>query len=324
MNTALQSICEQFVENRDVIKHAFKWDDPLMALAGSMFLIGQDQAADADALKACERILKEHAGALSEYRGNIKLPLLCKMSVAENPERYYLNTDAIYQELNKSKWIGSEYNLLAAMILCDHGGAKDAARCVETTNDIYARMKEAHKWLTADEDIPFAALLAVSGADADALILEAERCYPVLKEKFGGVNANAVQTLCHVLSLSPSSAEEKCRRVETLYDALKAAKHPLGVGQEVASLGLLAMLNMDAETIVRDIVEADDYLNTRKGFGSLDISGSVRCMYAALNVIHMYIRDGGRLSDAVVGNMLAVSVALDVCMTSMLLVIMFM
>ncbi|MDD4076070.1 MAG: DUF4003 family protein [Eubacteriales bacterium] len=324
MNTALQGICEEFVENCDIIKHTFKWDDQLMALAGSMYLSGQRQKADADTLKECERILKSRSGAFSEFRGNIKLPLLCKMAIAENPETYYSDIEAVYQALNQSKWIGSEYKLLAAMILCDHGGVKDAAYFAEKTKEIYERMKETHKWLTGDEDIPFAALLAVSGADIDALILEADRCYPILKEKFGGINANAVQALCHVLSLNKNDAEGKCRKVEAIYDGLKAEKHQLGVGQELASLGLLSMLDIDAETIVKDVIEADDYLKAQKGFGGLDMSNSVRRMYAALNVIDMYIQDGGRRQDAVIGNMLAVSVALEVCITSMLIVIMCM
>lgn len=96
MNTALQGICEEFVENCDIIKHTFKWDDQLMALAGSMYLSGQRQKADADTLKECERILKSRSGAFSEFRGNIKLPLLCKMAIAENPETYYSDIEAVY------------------------------------------------------------------------------------------------------------------------------------------------------------------------------------------------------------------------------------
>lgn len=324
MNTALQSTCEKFVENCNIIKQTFKWDDPLMALAGSMYLIGQGKKADSGALKECESILKSRSGALSEFRGNIKLPLLCKMYAAEYPEKYYLDTDAIYQELNQSRWIGSEYKLLAAMILCDHGCANDPAGYAEKTKDVYERMKQAHKWLTSDEDIPFAALLAVSEADMDSLILEADRCYPVLKEKFGGINANAVQTLCHVLSLDKNASDEKCRKVEAIFDGLKAEKHQLGVGQELACLGLLSMLDASTEDIVRNIIEADDYLKRQKGFGGLDMSSSTRRMYAALNVINMYMQNGEKPQDTAVGNMLAVSVALEVCMTSMLIVIMFM
>ena len=35
-------------------------------------------------------------------------------------------------------------------------------------------MKEVHPWLTSENDLPFAALMAVSGKDASAVYAEAE------------------------------------------------------------------------------------------------------------------------------------------------------
>ena len=65
-------------------------------------------------------------------------------------------------------------------------------------------MKEKHPWLTSDEDIPFAAMLAVSDLDTDSLISEMEKNYEILKQKFS--DKNAVQTLSHVLKKVISEA----------------------------------------------------------------------------------------------------------------------
>ena len=318
INTELRAVRDLLVKNKDLVKSAFKWEDDMMSLAGSTIFTGLGLTADAEQLKECERLLKEHAGALSEFRGHIKLPLLCKMAVSGSPEQYLLHVTEIYGLLNPSK-LGSSGKLLAAIILCDHG---DAQRYIEKTNDIFRLMKQAHKWLTSEEDMPYAAMLAVSGADAEKLIAEAERCYPVMKEKFGTSNAEAVQSLCHLLALNYQSAEEKCKKVAELYDALKAAKHRFGVGQELAFLGILTMLDVDTSKIVADISEIDDYLKKQKGFGNLSIGSEMRRMYAAMIVVNAYQAAGKGLQG--IDNTLAIAVSIEVSailmMTTLLLI----
>lgn len=323
MDIELQRLCEQLSNNRNVLDKTFPWDSRTMALAGSAVLMGLRKSADVETLKRCEKILDSHTSVVSEFRGSLKLPLICKMSASDDPDKCFLNVQAVDKLLNGSKWFGNTYMLLASMTLCDHIDVKDAQTYVDKTNEIYHRMKESHKLITSDEDIPFAAVLAASGIDADILICESERCYPVLKDKFGIGSGNAVQTLCHILALSQKDSGEKCAKVERLYDRLKEEKHKMDVSQELASLGMLATLDADTEELINEIIEADVYLKKQKGFSDWDIGGSMRRMYASMVVMEFNSRNGADNDNSKVARMLATSVAVEVYTTIMLSLFMF-
>ena len=320
MDPELMQLCEQLVENRKVLIDIFKWDSQTMALASSIVLLGLNVRADSDVLGRCERIIESRTSAVSEFRGRLKLPLICKMAASKDPEQYFTDVEAMNDRMNKSKWLGNSYMLLASMILCDHIDQRDAQAYVDKTNEIYHCMKESHRWLTSDEDIPIAAMLAVSGIEVEKLISESERCYPILRDKFGIGSGNVVQALSHILALGKKSADEKCLRVAEIYDRLKEDNHKISDGQELESLGLLAVLDVEVATIVRDIVDVDDYLKSQKGFGDWDIGDSVRRMYAAMIVATLRRRnDPATESSILTGDALAVSMAMEICMTTTML-----
>jgi len=143
-------------------------------------------------------------------------------------------------------------------------------------------MKKDHPWLTGGEDIPFAAMLAVSEGDVKALLVEMENCYKELK---GVGDMDAIQSLSHVLALNPASTSEKCNRVIKLFNTLKERKHKYGKGFELAVLGTVISQEDSIEAIADKIIEADDFLKPIKGFGSLAMGDIERRMYAALMVI---------------------------------------
>lgn len=323
MENKLQELCDLFVENGGIIKQTFGWDSHLMAFAGSSLFTALGYKADSETLKRCEDIIVRHSGPLSEYRGNMKLPLLCKMAVSANPEQYFLDVDTIYQELNEHSSIGSNYRLLASLTLCDYIGAKDAVFAVRRTVELLQRMKEEHRLLTSEEDIPFAAMLAVSDMDADALIAEEERCYDIAKEMFGFGSGDAVHTLCHVLALSRKDAEEKCKRVAQIYNGLKAEKHKLNVGQELACLGMLAMLDTDADQLVQEIVEIDNFLKAQKGDLGLDTGSSIRRMFAAFIAMDAHRAQIAASQDIALANTVAVSVAIEICTVAVMIILMY-
>lgn len=312
MNTELKEKCNLLVKNRKTITDAFAWDSGLMSLAAATLYTSSGLIADIEQLKKCEALIKTKTGTFSEFRGNVKMPLICKMSFSDNPEKYFDNVETIYKLLNKSKWIGNEYKIMAALTICDYADESEYEAFVNRTNEIYSRMKEEHKWLTSDEDIPFAAMLAVSRLDVDKLIDEMEVNYKILKEKFH--DSNAVQSLSHVLALDAQSAEEKCAKVESIFNELKAVKHKFGTGYELATLGTLTMLDLSAKEVAGLIAEIDDYLKGQKGFGDLVLGAKERRLYAAQLVLNQYGSEDGRADGVVLGSMLALTIAIEICM----------
>lgn len=241
------------------------------------------------------------------------MPLLCKMALSDDPEKYFAKVEKLYGLLNTNRWLGDAYKIMAAITLCDHADESEYEAAVERTNEIYARMKQEHKWITSNEDIPFAAMLAVSRLDIDRLICEMEKDYRILKDTFH--DNNAVQSLSHILSLDERTADEKCASVVSLFDALKAIRHRFGTSYELVMLGALTLLNLPEKEIAALVAEVDDYLKSQKGFGALSLGPNERRLFAAQLVLKQYGPRPNPGDSAILGSALALTIAAEISMT---------
>ncbi len=313
VNRGLQSRCDLLVNNNRIIRDSFKWESGLMSLACAGLFAGEGKTADPERLKMCVKIVKENTGSLSDFRGNAKLPLICKMALAKDPAQYLMNVKAAYGLVQLNKWFGSAYQVMAAIAICGHAGDDQIEEYAAKTKEIFSRMKEKHPWLTSDEDIPFAAMLAVSDLDTDSLISEMEKNYEILKQKFS--DKNAVQTLSHVLAIDKKQPDEKCRKVIAVFDGLKERKHRFGTGFELASLGALNMLDQPADEIVDLIIDADEYLKGQMGFGDFTLGAKERRLFAAQMAADEY-RTEENIGDhyVLLNGMMAYMICLEICM----------
>lgn len=125
---------------------------------------------------------------------------------------------------------------------------------------------------------------------------------------------NAVQSLSHVLALNPADTAEKCHRVKEIFSLMKEKKHKYGQGYELSVLGTLTMLDLSVETVVDEIIQADEYLKQQKGFGSFAMGDNMRRMYAALMVMDTHIPPAARSHESLVDSVLALVIAMEVCM----------
>lgn len=312
MNLELKRKCELLVKNRDAMQEIFPWDNGSMRLAGSSFFVGLNLNADIRRLKACGEILKQKSGIFSSYRGNIKMPLICKMAISEDPEQYFEDVDSIVQQMKALRWIGTDYKILAAMTLRDHRNMTEIPDAIEKMVSLYQGMKKNHPWLTSGEDVPFAAILAVSDLDTDALMREMENCYQELSQIFP--DKNALQSLSHILAIGPANTGTKCQKVASICSLLKENKHKYGTGPGLTVLGTLSMLDLTVEQAAAEIMEADDYLKSQKGFGSFSMGDTVRRMYAALMVMDTHMPPASHSHESLVNSVLAMVIAMEVCM----------
>ena len=279
MNEQLRTKCDLLIANKQILSRTFKFDSSLMSLAAASIYMSKNIIADTNTLKQCNKLVKSKASVFSNLRGNSKLPLICKMSLKNNPEVYFTQVKNVYKMLSKNNLLGSEYKVLAAMTICDHLDDKGANYYIDKTNAIYSRMKANHRFLTSDEDFPFAAILAMSDYDIESLVIEMEKDYNLLREKFH--SRNAVQSLSHILALDSQDANLKCSKVIRIFEQLKSLHHKFGTGIELASLGALSLIDLPENEIVNAIIEVDEYLKLHKGFGNMSLGKKTRRLYAA-------------------------------------------
>ena len=320
VNSRINVMADRVAENRDVLKQIVRMEPDRMLLAGAAVLASRGIRADRSALEGCRDILKENTGALSEYRGMIRVPLLCMMAASGTPE-YYLRCVQEIEELIRStpkiRRVSKVYRILAAMTVQEHSSEMTASETVERILALYEDMKTEHPWLTGEEDLPFAALMAASGKDTQALTDDAEACYSILRNYFK--SGNVRQTVSQVLSLSGEEPEDKCLRAADLADDLKRLGCRIGTDLESVILGSAALTGVPADRMAEDIAYADECLKQKKGFGSLSLGTQTRRMFAGLLAICSADPGiGGAAVSTAVAVQTAIEIQMQVCMMLMM------
>jgi len=278
MDTLLLSVCQLFIQNRDILKSTFPWDNSYLYPVCASVFTDSRTVADAENLRHCRTTLKQNTGIFSSFRSNVQLPMISMLSLADDPDHLMKDCITAYDFLKKH-YSSSEYLPLAAMIIAKIAQPDLFEMLAERSRFIYTKMREEHPFLTSSEDCVYATLLAFSPLEESLLIKEIEACYTILKETF--FSRNAVQSLSHVLALGEGSPAEKCQKTIALFNLLKNNKLRYGTDYELATLGVLAMIPLDIETIAAELSEVSMFLQTQKGYGFFGFSRTQRLMHAA-------------------------------------------
>ncbi len=287
MRPELQELCNQFIQNRDVIRDNFFWENSSFYPIAATIVTDKRISVRAERLLQCKAILENETGFLSSFRDYAKLSIISMLAVDNYPETKLRKGLAVYDKLKDYFW-GSSYLPVAAMIIADMVEPVEYDALVVRTRRIYELMKEKHPFLTASEDSVFAAMLALSPLTDEQVVAETERCYQMLKPEF--FSGDAVQSLSHVLALCEGNAEEKCRKTMDLYNTLKTCGYKYGTDHELATLGVLAMLPVDKNVLIKDFADVNRFLEGQKGYGFWSsTTKKERFMHAAMIVTSSYM-----------------------------------
>lgn len=281
MKESIESLCISLAENRKIIKSAFPWDNSYIYPICAEIFAENHMTAEKEKLDQCRRILKEHTGIFSNFRGLNKIVMISMMATDINPEEKLRRTLKVYSLL-KEYFLTSQYLPVASMAISDIAPESRYEEITARTRRIYNTMKSEHPFLTNSQDSIYAALLAMSEKSDEEIIEETEKCYHILGKKF--FSSNAVQSLSHILAFLEGNPEEKCRRTLDLYNQLKINGCRYGTSYELPTLGVAAMVPGDIKETAKNIADADDFLSHQRGFGFLSIGRKQRLMHAGMIV----------------------------------------
>lgn len=314
MRSGLEKLCNNFINNRDVVNDTFKWDSDLIVAVCATIFMNKGVTTDKESLERCKKLLKENTGVFSNFRGNVELPLISMLAASRQPEEQMEKTKRYY-EILKREFSGSTYLVLAAAILADMVQEEQAEALTIRARAIYDKMKKDHPFLTSSEDSVYAVLMAVSEKSDDVMMEEMEVCYKTLKESFS--SSNDMQSLSHVLTIADGAVKEKCDKVVALYEALRAADMKYGKYYELLALVSLALLPVEKDVLVEEIKEVDAYLAEQKGYGFLGLDKKTRMMHAAMIVAGSY-KDNDTMDVASVVGTLAMVAAQQAAMCAIM------
>ena len=276
MDHRIESKCLELVENYRVLASDNKMSFSEIMLSCARMYLAAGTRPDLNRVQECKRLLKSKAGVFSNFRGMDELLIRCKMALAADPELYFENLNAEYQRIKT--FFSGEQTVLAAMILAEQDASDEGL--AERTKRIYRDMKQAHPWLTSENDLPFAALMVASGRDASSVYQEAEEIYGLLQKNLPA-DKNTLQMLSHILAIRNGRADAKCEKLCALARGLKQAGHSLGRGSRLAILGILADSDMPTDELVKQICETDEFLKQHKPFrGLFGVGKACRRMFA--------------------------------------------
>ncbi len=276
MDRQTESNCLNLIENYRILAAGSKMEFSEMILACAGIFLAAGISPDMDRVRECGKLLKSKAGVFSNFRGSDELLVRCKMALSPDPELYFENLEREYRRIKS--FFSGEQTVLAAMILAEQGASDEGP--AEKTMQIYKDMKQAHPLLTSENDLPFAALMAVSGKDASSVYAEAEEVYALLQKDLHA-DKDTIQMLSHILAIRNGRADTKCEKLCELVNGLKAAGHSLGRGRRLAVLGILADSGLPTDALVERICETDDFLKQHKPFrGIFGVGKDCRRVFA--------------------------------------------
>lgn len=290
-----------FYENYMIIKKCFPEEySNRHALGAFLCMINNHDTGkiiERERIMQCRKILNSKVNLSAAFRDYLKLPLVIKMALSDNPEKYLEGITQLFNNIKSTYFTGSGQKFITAMAIYDNSSEESRMQNCRGMYDVYNKMKEKHPVLTGQEDMMFAALLQLDGEDHDHLAVEIEECYQLLRNRFK-LSMNPLQNVSHVLSLTDIAPEEKVNKFIELYELLKDRKKPTGLGPQLIVLSVLSVLDVSVTDSVNAVIMTDSFLKNIKGFGKMGINQRTRKMIAiALTAARYLPEDDVELHD---------------------------
>ena len=299
MKQSLQARCEAQIRNETTMRKAAKIEyEPVLKLCAMMH-VNAGREVDPERMKECAQILKNKAGIFSNFRGTLQRVVVAKMALAEDPDAYIDSVMDVYGQLKAGRKLPGEMFAMAATTIVDNCPAEKRADVVEKTRDTYARVKEAHPFLTDESDLSLIALMIMAGKDPGQAAEEAEELFRAMKEDYK-IGSDVAQSAAMVLALSDKPADRKLKDFFGLYDACREAKHATSRDKAMVIYAAFAAADFNLDETVAAIGETDDWLKGQKGYGAFVLGSSERRLFAAATVLED-MQAGSPASTAVTG-----------------------
>jgi len=275
----IESKLNLLIKNSDALEHAkSSLGMSTFKRCSALNLTLRNIDADIDKINNCIDIIKDNSSVFSNFRGNNLLTTAVNLSTKDNPEESFSEIMNIYEKL-KNHFFNNQFLVLAAQIIYNYKGPSDIDILVKNTRKAYDLMKENHIFLTGQEDICSAALIALTSYNLNETFVDMEKCYNILREN-GFWAGNNLQSLTHILSLFQSTPEEKCDKVIMLDSTLRKYSTPLK-NYTLPILGVVALTNYDYEGFAKELNSVNKELRKHRGFGIFTLTSELRNMIAA-------------------------------------------
>lgn len=216
--------------------------DKRIALAVTNIYLSRNQIFDAEAHKSAVEIIKKTESWTSPLRSHLLHVAAAFLVVkAEGVESSLKRVNQNQQELNNSGFWKTSYTYLAALLMKSPEEA-------ERARSLYEEMKKYHKFLTSNEDIPYAALLGSREGSLEERAATMNRYYRDLREQ-GFTMGNDLQWLSQIMTFDSSGYEPAMvGRILAIHQVFEGEKIKIRSAQ-YPLLGFLAVTQVDGKAL---------------------------------------------------------------------------
>ncbi len=314
MNPKYMEAADLLAENRMTVSKSMPFEMTQIYPACAVCYLKSKKRTTKEEVKSAKKTLNSKINVFSSLRGTMKPVTVCKLDASGRAEELVDEIKEAYASLKKEFKIPNSFLAMAAEIMAEFVKPQDYDDVSKKARDVMEKMEKKHPWLTDFNDEVYAMLLAISGVDSQTIVDSADECYVALKKHFSV--RDSLQALSFILALMDGKNEDKCKKVVELYDTFKARKYRFGQQFQLPTLGMLALIDEDVNTIVDEVIEVCDYLRTKKGFGSFYMWKRERLMYATMIVAQERLseKDSDTLGSALISSALALVIAEEIAM----------
>ena len=279
MENALKDSCDRLTACYRAADSAFLMEHSTLLLSGCLLCMRQGKEADPVRLRECRALLKKEESVFSLYRSTGELALCFLMALSDDPLAALRKTEHVTEKL-ANFWSGSEA-LSAAIMITENASFSEFDDKALRTRDILNEMNRNHPVLTAENDLPFAALLAVNESEGRDLLQDAEDCYRLIRKGMKTSHETA-QILSLILSIYPSAPKAKVGRISNITKSLLSRAPRFSLDKPAALIGILAEAGGSKDGLAEDIADADAYLESFPVMKGLFGNGSANRKIASI------------------------------------------
>ncbi|WEK55032.1 MAG: DUF4003 family protein [Candidatus Cohnella colombiensis] len=277
-----------FVANSQLMKSKFIWQPTLIKRLASLLYAAEDKAIDIDAIQESYELIKKNTGVFSSLRGSSAISISALLSLSEEKNEQLSNTLAIYDMMKEVNFRASDFLVVAAYQIAAHTLPENYSHTVNRAKAFYVGMKAEHRFITGQNDYIYAAMLGMSSLDINYGLTRIEQLYATFKPHFH--SGDSVQALAQVLVLGEENRELEAR-VLSMRGAFRERNVKLDHVHTLSTLGVLSLLPAEIDSIVNGVLEVNEYLRTKKGFGIWSVTKQELSMYSATLIAYEYMSD---------------------------------
>lgn len=278
----------------------------------------KNQRVEIDKINLALDTIKKNTSLFSNFRGINKLTTAITISFEDDMEGSLKEIISIYEKL-KDNFFSNEYLVMAAQVIFNARHRVNVDDAVKNTRLAYDYMKKHHRFLTGQEDIANAAIIATTSNNLEQTFKEIEESYQYLKDN-GISYSNNIQSLSHILSLINLPSKQKCDEVLEMNSILKEKKVPLK-GYFIPMLGIITFLTDNKENFADNISDMSMILKKEKGFGNFTLGANFRNMISATLVSLDYLENiDSSIKENIISNTNNIALTVAIAMQTAVIV----